>query len=406
MIPYQIKFLKKTELADALMSIGADLRSLSFFDNKKEIRILFIPGIDVRAANVIKQEMLSRGGDAAVHAHAIDCTVRSSDVILFGTIKQITFLADKIECMTWWGIPEIVTGIRSALEGLSCAIRPAALRSGRSLPLGNRSLIMGIINLTDDSFYAESRTGSNIDATVKKALKLSEEGADILDLGAESTRPGSARVAEDSEIARIAPAVREIRKALPTMPISVDTTRDIVARAALEAGADIINDISGLTYEPDIAKTVSEFGAMLVLMHMKGTPETMQSMCKYSNILLEISDFFEQMISAAVSSGLERSRIILDPGIGFAKNYNQNLFILRHLESFRTFGLPILIGASRKGTIGTATGSDNPDERLEGTIAVSSLCAWHGVDIIRVHDVRENRKAVMMIEAIKGAEYA
>jgi len=178
-----------------------------------------------------------------------------------------------------------------------------------------------------------------------------------------------------------------------------------VARAALEAGADIINDISGLAYEPEIAASVSDLGGMLVLMHMKGIPETMQSMCAYSNILLEIAESFEHGISQAGSYGLERSRIILDPGIGFAKNYNQNLFILGHIESFRTFGLPLLIGASRKGTIGAATASELPSERLEGTIAVSSLCAWNGVDIIRVHDVLENRKAVMMIEAIKGAKY-
>ena len=406
MTAYQIKFLNTAELADALKAIGADSRSLPFFDNKREIKTLFIPNIDVRAANIIKQEMLSLGGDAAVHAHAIDCKVSSSDVILFGTKKQMAFLSYKIESMTWWGLPEIAAGTRSALEGLSCSIHSAGLTSGRTLPLGKRTLIMGIINLTDDSFYSDSRTGVNIDAAVKRALKLAEDGADILDLGAESTRPGSARITENEETARIAPAVKEIRAVLPSIPISIDTTRTCVARAALEAGADIINDISGLTYEPDMAKTASEFGAMLVLMHMRGTPETMQSMCEYKNLLLEITQFFEQGIATAASFGLHRSRIILDPGIGFAKDYNQNLFILGHLDSFRTFGLPLLIGASRKGTIGTATGSDTPSQRLEGTIAISSLCAWHGVDIIRVHDVLENRKAVMMVEAIKGAKYA
>ncbi|MCE5201023.1 MAG: dihydropteroate synthase [Synergistaceae bacterium] len=406
MTVYNMKFIETSELADALRAIGADMRSLPFFSNRREIRILFVSNADVRAANVIKQEILSRGGDAAVNAHVIDCGVAHSDVILFGTRKQLELLADKLETMAWWGLPDISKEIRRAIAALSRRRKTTVLPSGAVLKIGARTLIMGIINLTDDSFYRKSRTGGSLEETVKRALQLAEEGADILDLGAESTRPGSARVPEDIEKERIVAAVKEIRKLLPSIPLSIDTTRASVARSALEAGADIINDVSGLTYEPEIAKAASDFGAMLVLMHMRGTPETMQSMCGYDNILLELTQFFEKGIDAAGSFGLDRSRIIIDPGIGFAKTYDQNLFILRHLEAFETLGLPLLIGVSRKGTIGRATESEYPEERLEGTIAVSTLCAWQGVDMIRVHDVAQNRKAVMMTEAIKGAKYA
>jgi len=406
MAAYEIKFRDARELAEALKALGADMRSLPFFDNRREIRSVYITDVDVRAANVIKQEMLSRGGDAAVHAHAVDCGVTESDVILFGTVKQISFLADKLETMPWWGFPDTVKVLREALASFSKKSATIDLPSGSSLAFGGRTLLMSIINLSDDSFHSESRTYGNVDVAVARAVEHAKDGADILDLGAESTRPGAARISESEEIGRIMPVIREIRKILPLMPISVDTTREKVAKTALEAGADIINDISGLTFEPGIARAVADHNAMLVIMHMRGTPETMGSMCIYSNLLKEINDFFDKKIRTAISSGVDRAKIILDPGVGFAKDYSQNLFLLRHLESFRIHSKPILIGASRKGSVGKATDSPDTAGRLEGTLAVSALCAWAGVDIIRVHDTKENKKAVMMAEAIRNADYA
>lgn len=406
MAVYEIKFRDSKELAASLNAIGADVRSLPFFDNRREIRALYLSCIDARAANVIKQEMLSRGGDAAVHAHAIDCSVQESDVIIFGTVKQISFLADKLEIMSWWGFPGIVKSLRCAIDSFSRKTSMVSLPSGNDLMLGTRTLLMSIINLSDDSFHKESRTYGNIETAVARALEHAENGADILDLGAESTRPGASRISESEEIKRMMPAIKEIRKNLPLMPISVDTTRKNVAEAALKAGADIINDISGLSFEPEIAETAARFGAMLVIMHMRGTPQTMGSMCGYSNLLKEINEFFDEKIKIASSLGVESSKMILDPGIGFAKDHSQNLFLLRHIESLRIHSKPILVGASRKGSIGRATDSKDPSERLVGTLAVSSLCAWSGVDIIRVHDTKENKKAVMMAEAIRDADYA
>ena len=403
---YEIKFRDSKELAESLNAIGADLRSLPFFENRREVRALYLPSVDIRAANVIKQEMLSRGGDAAVHAHAIDCSVRESDVILFGTVKQISFLADKLEIMTWWGFPEIVNALRLALDSFSRKTSKVSLPSGSDLMFGASTLLMSIINLSDDSFHKESRTYGNIDTALALALEHAQNGADILDLGAESTRPGASRISEAEEIGRLIPVIKEIRKNLPTMPISVDTTRRKTAESALKAGADIINDISGLSFEPEIAKTAADFGAMLVIMHMRGTPQTMGSMCTYSNLLREINEFFGKKIETASSFGVDNSKIIIDPGIGFAKDHNQNLFLLRHIESLRIHSKPILVGASRKGSVGRATDSNDTSGRLEGTLAVSSLCAWSGVDIIRVHDTRENKKAVMMAEAIRDAHYA
>lgn len=405
MVIYEIKFNDIKEMACSLKAIEADIRSLSFFDNRREIKSLYLSGVDVRAANVIKQEMLSRGGDAAVHAHAIDCKVPESDVILFGTFKQISFLADKLEMMSWWGIPDIVKALRNVLASMPKKVIKVPLPAGTDLLLGENTLLMGIINLSDDSFYEESRTYGKIDAAVEKALEHAGNGADILDMGAESTRPGASRISEQEEIERLIPTIKETRKNLPLIPISIDTTRKNVAEAALKAGADIINDISGLSFEPDIAKTVAKYGAMLIIMHMRGTPETMGKMCDYTNLLGEINEFFNEKIDVASSFGLDPSKIILDPGIGFAKNRNQNLFLLKHVESFRVHSKPILIGASRKGFVGTATDCADTSERLEGTLAISSICALSGVDIIRVHDIKENKRAIMMAEAIRGANY-
>ena len=406
MSAYEIKFRDSKELAEALKALGADIRSLPFFDNRREIKSLYLTGVDVRAANVIKQEMLSRGGDAAVHAHAVDCGVRESDVILFGTVKQIEFLADKLETMPWWGFPKTVKKLREALCSFSRKHSVVILPSGNSLSLGKRTLLMSIINLSDDSFHSDSRTYGNVDIAVARAIEHAENGADMIDLGAESTRPGAARISENEEIGRMIPAVSAVRRNLPSMPISVDTTRKNVAKAALEAGADIVNDISGLTFEPEIARVAADHGAMLIIMHMRGTPETMRLMCGYGNLLKEINDFFEEKIETAISSGVDPAKIILDPGIGFAKDHNQNLFLIKHLESFRIHSKPILIGASRKGSVGKATGSAETEERLEGTLAVSAICAWSGADIVRIHDTKENKKAVMMAEAIRNADYA
>ena len=234
---------------------------------------------------------------------------------------------------------------------------------------------------------------------------MAADGADILDLGAESTRPGAERVPEEEERERLVKAVCAIRERLPRIPLSIDTTRASCARAALAAGADIINDVSGLTFEPQIADAAAEAGAMLVLMHMRGVPADMQSRCEYERLIPEICVSLEKSAKQAIDAGIAADRIITDPGIGFAKNYQQNLALLRHVESFRALGWPVLIGASRKGFIGKATDTPTAAERLAGTIAAACCACRRHADIIRVHDVRAHKEAVMMTEAIENGEY-
>lgn len=398
-----IRFGDKWELTQAIEKVGCDINSLPYFENRREILQLYVTDVPAPAASIIKQEMLSRGGDAAVHAQVITCGVKKSDVILFGTAKQLGHLAEKLARMPWWGLGRLADEIR----GLIAPSLPETRRlpCGTELPFGERMLLMGIINLTDDSFFAGSRSGAETTETVKRALRMAEEGADILDLGAESTRPGAGRVPEEQEISRMEAAVRAIRNELPHMPLSIDTTRSSVARAALAAGADIINDVSGLQFDEDIAHAAAEYGAMLVVMHMRGTPGDMQSMCGYDNLIAEVCSFLREKAKRAEELGVPKKNIIIDPGVGFAKDYNQNLLLMRHCESFKALGYPLLVGASRKGVVGAATQTKKAEERLCGTLALTSVCCWQRADIIRVHDVKENKEVIMMTEAVRGAKY-
>ena len=276
---------------------------------------------------------------------------------------------------------------------MSNKIDPVALRK--------RTLIMGIINLTEDSFHAPSRTG--LDKILETAADMVNAGADILDIGAESTRPGADRVSEPLELERIEAAVKIIRKHFPEVLLSIDTTRASVAKAALEQGADIINDVSGIS-DSEMLKVVKQFDAGLVLMHSRGTPKTMDSLCLYDDLIGDMISFFNTKITEITSYGIDDSNIIIDVGLGFAKTAEQDLFILKNLDTFKALGYPLLIGASRKRFIGAALGEPDPANRLEGTLAVSALCADQGVAILRVHDVLENYRAVKMIAAIKKGQ--
>ena len=272
------------------------------------------------------------------------------------------------------------------------------LFGGRKLPAG-RTLVMGILNITNDSFYAASRVAGESDA-LARALSMAESGADIIDVGAESTRPGSRGANPEAEADALIPAIRAIRRELPDMPISADTRRASVAEAAIEAGADVINDVSGLELHDEAAAMVSltaRSGAAYVLTHTNGTPDVMQLSPEYGDLMAELLEFFARKLALLESSGVSRDRVIIDPGIGFGKRSSDNLTILANLEKFSQFRLPVLIGASRKSFIGGVTGGEskgNPAERLEGTLAVTSLCALTGIDIVRVHDVAANRRTV------------
>ena len=272
------------------------------------------------------------------------------------------------------------------------------LFEGRTLHF-TRTLIMGILNVTEDSFYKESRLHD--DHVLDRAQQMVCEGVDIFDIGAESTRPNAKMISVDEERDRLIPAIQILRKSFPKIPISADTRKASVAKEAIRAGADIVNDVSGFCFDPDMAAVIAESKAAAVLMHSQGTPEIMQNNPYYENILQEIYDFFQERINVASKCGLSKDRIILDPGIGFGKNISHNLAILRNLTFFRSLKCPLLIGASRKSMIGEILRLPDPQDRLDGTLAITSICSWLGVEIVRVHDIAANAHAAKVCDAIK-----
>jgi dihydropteroate synthase len=266
----------------------------------------------------------------------------------------------------------------------------------RELELGSRTLIMGILNVTPDSF---SDGGHFLEASVavNRAWQIAEEGADLLDIGGESSRPGSAGVGADEEMSRVLPVLERLSGKYP-LPISIDTSKAAVARAALERGAALVNDITGLRDDSAVAAEAASFGAALILMHMRGTPATMQTLPPSPDILREIELWAEEAVARARSSGVSSNAIILDPGIGFGKTVDQNLEILRSLNRLAAAGFPILVGTSRKSFIGTLLNNAEAD-RIWGTGATVALSIASGAHIVRVHDVAAMRDVARVADA-------
>ncbi len=258
---------------------------------------------------------------------------------------------------------------------------------------------MGVVNVTPDSF-SDGGLYHDADKAVARGLELAAEGADILDVGGESTRPGSRPVPEDEETRRVVPVIAALRKRTQAL-ISVDTTKAAVARAALDAGADIVNDTSALRFDPAMAGVAARAGAGLVLMHMQGTPQTMQDAPRYADLLGEIGSFLADRLRVAAAAGIPVERVIVDPGIGFGKTFEDNLELLRRQEVFQALGRPLLVGFSRKAFLGRIL-DRTPAERLEGTIAAAALAVERGAHILRVHDVGPVARAVRTVEAILG----
>jgi dihydropteroate synthase len=391
------------ELASTILRIGADPGSIPFFNAKSGIIFIFVSNVDTRAANALKQEMLSRGGDVIVHRNSIDRQIDITDIVIMGTRKQFDLLISKLEYMPYWGLDDVRKDLEKVISSCFRNKWSLALPGGTSLELGKRTLIMGILNLTTDSFYEKSRIGSG-KHLLDSAQKMVEEGAHILDVGAESTRPGAENLPLEVERERVIPAVRSLIKAFPDTIISVDTYKSEIAKEAASEGAHIINDISGMTYDPLMAGVIAASGAAVVINHVRGTPADMQNSPFYEDILGEITDHLRKRIENAERAGISRHKMVIDPGIGFGKTMDHNFLILKNLPTFRTLGLPILIGHSRKSFLGSIPGGGGPEERLEGTLAVSALCAWEDIQIIRVHDVRENRRIIDTIQRVKEAQ--
>lgn len=297
------------------------------------------------------------------------------------------------------GRPGEVVPAHEAGAALDALAAPRAGFAGLSMAAPR---IMGILNVTPDSFSDGGRFLTAGDALAQ--ARAMAAGADILDIGGESTRPGAEPVALEEEIARTAPVIAALRAGGMETPISIDTRKTAVAAAALEAGAQMVNDVAALTYDPALGPLVAARGAPVILMHHQGTPETMQADPRYDDVLLDVYDWLAERLAAALALGIPRERIALDPGIGFGKSVQHNLALLRGLSLFHGLGCPVLLGASRKRFIGSIGGGAEAQARMPGSVAVALAGVAQGVQMIRVHDVAETRQALQLWQAINGGE--
>ena len=384
------------EARHLMEEVGVHRDGVDIMLSKASHRLLKLEQVDVRAANIIKQEILSRGGEAAVSwsVYALVKNARS-DVLLMGTIKQLEELYHKLKLQPF-GLADIAEEIKEARDNFDAARRD--VKVGKTeMNFGERTYVMGVLNVTPDSF-SDGGKFLNEDAAVSRGIKMVENGADIIDIGGESTRPGAKPVGAEEELKRVVPVVEKLAAKIDK-PISVDTYKSEVARRALDAGAALVNDISALRMDDDMAPLLAERDAPVILMHMRGTPQNMQENPTYKSVMGEIISFLRERLQLARSKGIKMENILVDPGIGFGKTVQHNLEILRKLVELKSLGCPVVVGTSRKSFIGHTL--DLPvEERLEGTAATVALSAANGANIVRVHDVKEMVRVVRMTDAI------
>lgn len=358
--------------------------------------VLRISGVSGRVSGELKKQMTQAGGSAA--APLLPDSRADVDILLMGTsdVYQICFAPGGKADIS---MPEISRAIMKVVRNMNSAAPEPIMWPDGPMQFGNKTYIMGIINCTPDSFYDG---GNNFDLSeaIETAKGMILNGVDIIDIGGESTRPGSETVMVDEELRRTVPLIKTLKKEFPEIRISIDTMKSAVASAALNAGAGLINDVSGLLFDKDMAKVSADTNVPVCIMHMQGTPGTMQQNPKYpGDVCYEINRFFRERIEFAISSGIKESQIILDPGIGFGKTVEHNLEILSRLSEFRSHGLPLLIGASRKSFIGKTLSVD-PEDRLEGSLAAAVISVYGGADILRVHDVKQTVRAIALTDAV------
>jgi dihydropteroate synthase len=275
---------------------------------------------------------------------------------------------------------------------------PSLILRGKNFDWGKRTYLMGILNITPDSF-SDGGEFATLETALCQGKKLVAAGADILDIGGQSTRPGAAQISLEAELNRTIPVIQALRSAA-SVPISIDTTRAEVARAAVEVGANLVNDISGGTFDRQMFSTVAQLRVPLILMHLRGTPQTMQQLTEYEDLIGEIREFLAQQIKRAVAAGIARSQLVIDPGIGFAKTYEQNLELLRRLSEFRSLGVTLLVGPSRKSFIGHLLQQPEPKQRDWGTAAACCAAIAGGADILRLHDIERMGDVCRVADAI------
>jgi len=382
------------EYLSLMQRIGVSDTGTSIMHGRFEIKSFMISDISTPAANVVKQQVLALGGEAAVPAHAVNCSKPKSDFVFSLRSDKIPEFVARMKSQCW-KLPQVADFI----EKFVGSQKPWFSFSHDGINT-TRPNIMGILNVTPDSF-SDGGNWPTVGSALKHVSEMLEHGADIIDVGGESTRPGSDPVDAETEKKRVVPVIAEIKKQFPKAVISIDTVKSSVAAAAINAGAEIVNDVSGLTFDHDMASVCADAKKPVVIGHIKGLPKDMQQNPVYGDLFAEMLDFFNKSKDLLLSKGLPESKIMIDPGIGFGKTLEHNLAILKHLEVFFSCLDPVVVGVSRKSMIGAICGRKNPLDRVAGTVALDTIALEKGAAVIRVHDVREAKDTLEIVNALK-----
>ena len=382
------------EAIDEVKRIGVDQYAVPILASKAFGLSIKVEGLDCAQSNIIKQTALSVGADAAVARPVITGCSEKTDLILFANHRQIGEITERLEVQPF-GLKQIADGLTEVLNHSSCT--HVLSLPGVDLDLSRRTYIMGVLNVTPDSF-SDGGQHFELNKAVDWGMKIADDGVDIIDIGGESTRPGSDPVCAEEELARVMPVIEALSKDCD-VPLSIDTCKSNVAKQAVTAGCKVVNDISGLTFDSLMAETVAHSGAAVIVGHIRGNPKTMQEKPHYQDVMSEITNELRAQVQLAESEGVSPSRIAVDPGIGFGKRLEDNLTIIRRLGELKSLGKPIVVGPSRKSFIGEVL--DLPlGERLEGTASAVAIAIAKGAHIVRVHDVKEIKRVCLLADAI------
>jgi dihydropteroate synthase len=394
------RFSCQDEVEKNMHDIGVDPDGAKIMLPKASSLLIRLRAINNIAANILKQEMLSLGGDAAIARGALTGKIRKTDILIIGQLAQLGSLTQKLKLQPF-GLHKLSVELEENIKNFTRDNFILSLSKG-FLNLSKKTHIMGIINLTPDSFSKDGlyniKSKDYLRLVLKKAEEMVTDGADIIDVGGQSSRPGAKNISVKEELRRTLPAIKLLRKKIKA-PISIDTTKPQVAQAALEAGAEMVNDISGLRNKQMI-KVAAKYRAAVVIMHMLGNPVNMQKIINYESLIDDIALYLKNAVSLAQSGGIKPDKIIIDPGIGFGKTPEHNLEIIKRLSEFKVLGKPVLIGSSRKSFIGRVLGTGQ-QERFIGTLATCVMAADHGANILRVHDVKEVSQSLKMVDLLK-----
>ena len=397
MVNMKVRKLKIENLEDAkkiIINSNCDECVYDKFSKKIISEPFIVENIDNRAANILKQEAISCGADVSVSKEVSLFKKGKSTVVICANKNQIEKISLKIKEQPF-GLKDLSKKIieinSTQLKQIVCSTKKISLK--------NKPLVMGIINLSPDSFFKNGIEDETLACEVAKEMQ--DYGADIIDVGAESTRPGSKPIAVREEVKKIKTFLKIFRKK-SSIPVSIDTYKSEVAEVALGEGADIINDIYALRYSKNMAKVISKNKAAVVLMHMRKTPLTMQKDIKYNNVISEIFNFLDKQIEFALENGIKKDSIIVDPGIGFGKTVENNSLVIKRLFEFKSLNVPLLVGLSNKSFLAKIIDDVDLDERLIATIVANIVSVLNGADILRVHNVKEIKKSLKIIKALRN----